>query len=178
MIKYVFITFSLFASFQVSAQVTKEQICKNLPNEEMTYKVLTKDYYRTNGADKKVKLGDSIQLGCSEIEKTGLPIAFMIVFHEKKKVTRKRLRKKGFLMGKPPYSMQMYAVKRNDYMEDEKIINALDYYCYYGQVNYYFMSKEYILFTYTISGDYLVHADLERMAKIENQLVKNLNALE
>ena len=81
-------------------------------------------------------------------------------------------------MGKPPYSMQMYAVKRNNYMEDEKIINALDYYCYYGQGNYYFMSKEYILFTYTISGDYLVHADLERMAKIENQLVKNLNALE
>ena len=81
----------------------------------------------------------------------------MIVFHEKKKVTRKRLRKKGFLMGKPPYSMQMYAVKRNDYMEDEKIINALDYYCYYGQVNYYFMSKEYILFTYTIYNiEYIV----------------------
>ncbi len=176
MIKLIFISFSVIIAFQCVAQVPTDIIFDNL-SSDFKYELRTKDFYKLNGANNKETLGDSIKLGCSEFDKVGIPIAFMIELKEKKKITRKHLRQKGVFFGKPPHSMQLFVVKRVDYELDERIINALDYYCHYGQNNYYFMTNEYLLFTYSISGDYLFNADMERMATIENKLVKNLNEI-
>ena len=161
MIRFTLLLLALSPVFLYS-QITEELLFKDL-NTEMKYSLVTKDFYHINGLEKKVPLGDSIKLGCSSFEKTGLPIAFMIYVRERK--------------GKNKLKLHLYAVKRIDLIEDEKIINALDYYCYYGQNNYYFLSNDYIFFTYAIAGDGLLHRDAERMAKFEMQFVKNINAL-
>ncbi len=161
MIRIAFFFF-FFLPNALNSQITEKILFKDL-NKEMKCSLVTKDFYHINGLEKKVPIGDTIQLGCSSFEKTGLPISFMIYMRERK--------------GKNKLKLHLYAVKRINFIEDEKIINALDYYCHYGQSNYYFLSNDYIFFTYSIGGDALLHKDAERMAKFEMQFVKNINLL-
>ncbi len=156
------IGWAILLPWLVVGQFTKENVFHQLP-KEYKFKLRTKDFYRISEKNKKLPLGEKIVLGCSPFEKEGIPIAFMFSMRERK--------------GKNKLQMHLYVIQRINYIEDEKIINALDYYCYYGQHNYYFMSKDYLVFTYSRAGDALANKDLDKMALVENQLVKNLNAL-
>ena len=74
----------------------------------------------------------------------------------------------------------LYAVKKSTEIPDTNIIKALDDYCFYGQANYYFQSKDYILFSYAYSIN--SQGQIENLnqtslwRKIESQVRKNLDS--
>ena len=74
----------------------------------------------------------------------------------------------------------LYAVKKSTEIPDSTIIKALDDYCVYGQANYYFQSKDYILFLYAYSinsqGQIENLNQTSHWRKIETQVRKNLDS--
>ncbi len=141
------------------AQFSKSEITADLP-KNFKYKYETGDFFK-RGPFVKSNVSDSIYLGCASEDVARLGLEFTFSIRHKKRKNKETL----FL----------FAVKRKDYRTDELIINALDMNCYAGQSNYYFLSNDYILFTYTGSGDALAYKFLDEITKIEMQLVDNLN---
>ncbi len=77
------------------------------------------------------------------------------------------------------FKIVLYAVEKTNDRQDSLLLNALQEYCIYGQTNYFFQSKDYILFNYAyaINGEGVVRyfRELGFWNTIENRLVKNLN---
>lgn len=160
MIKIATLFFFVLSSSLSVAQLNERMLKQDL-SKDYRYKLTESKFFKQVPDQKKEMIKDSIALGCSEKTSERVEIEFMF------SIRKKRTSKKK--------AMHLYAVKRSDYRNDEIIINALDLYCSYGQKNYYFLSKKYILFTYVIGGNSLTDSDPKELGKIENQLVKNLN---
>jgi len=78
------------------------------------------------------------------------------------------------------FQLPLYAVKRESAERDSLLLAALDYYCFYSQSNYVFLSNDYLLFTNTYAlgatGLVLHLKKLGFWSLIENRIIAHLNA--
>ena len=77
------------------------------------------------------------------------------------------------------YRLIFYGIKKENHEKDSLLLNALNEYCIYGQLEYIFQSDEFILFTYSFATNSRGTVNyLEKLGfweKIETNLKNNLN---
>ena len=164
----------LSASLSIIAQTPTLHLLDSLP-DNFSYHLSTSALHKLKDGPKSLKttyFNDSLVIGCIKPLKVkpefSLAIDHSFLFSE----NWDSLKSIGF-------KLILYAIKKTNLKRDSIFLQAHNEYCVYGQANYAFLSRDYIVFTYNTINTAGIIGHLKKMdlwPLIEQTIIHNLDS--